>query len=651
MTPRRSIQSVLFTDIVDSTIRAARLGDRRWRKLLAEHNARARREMRRFGGREVKDLGDGFLAVFGRPAEAIRCAWEIRRAIDKLGLEITAGIHTGAIEDDGEDIGGIAVHVAARVHALAGPGETLVSHTTEALETGSGFDFEDRGEHELKGVPGIWRVFALRGVPEGAGQTEPETPEAGPDRSVPDRSIAVLPFQNFGRAEEAEIFAAGLHDDLLTQLAKISALTVISRTSVMGYRGVDRALPVIAGELGVGTLMEGGVQQAGDRIRLNVKLFDARREVQLWAESYDRRLTTENIFEIQSELATRIADMLRAELTPQEMKRVGREHTRDLHAYRLYVQGRTHLAQRTEHGMRRALADFQRAIEIDADYALAWAGSAEVLNLLEYYGYDPPSGALDPRWAAERAVELGPELGEAHTSLGILHVCRREAPAALRAFERGIDLSPGHADAHLWLGWMHLVVGRPDRGLAPAERALELDPLAPALRAFAAEICLANGKHRDALHHASRAVEIEPHYGIAHYMNGLVLYQTGEYEDAKTSLETALPLTHPRGIPSRGLVVAALGAIKAAAGDGHGARRVLGRIDAAEDPFSIGLVRAALGERDQALGAFERIERWPPFVTEHMRYFFPDLLDPIRNDPRYEHILERLEQSWRLRPA
>ncbi|HET7691824.1 MAG TPA: adenylate/guanylate cyclase domain-containing protein, partial [Gemmatimonadota bacterium] len=167
MKPGRSLHVILFTDIVSSTKRATELGDRGWGELLQEHHHRVRREIRRFGGREIKALGDGFLASFPSPSQAIRCAWAIRESTRELGLEVRAGIHVGEVEQQGGDLSGIAVHICSRIATGAAPGEILVSNAVRELETGSGFRFQDRGKHELKGVAGEWRLFALESLPAG----------------------------------------------------------------------------------------------------------------------------------------------------------------------------------------------------------------------------------------------------------------------------------------------------------------------------------------------------------------------------------------------------------------------------------------------------------------------------------------------------
>lgn len=489
----------------------------------------------------------------------------------------------------------------------------------------------------------------------GEGAEAAAAPRGGPEGEAAEldvRSVAVLPFQNLSGTEEAAPFAAGLHDDLLTELSRLSALTVISRTSLMAYRATDKSAPQIGRELGVGTIVEGAVQQAGRRVRLRVQLIDVRTDAHRWAERYDRELTTENIFEIQTELAREIAEVLRAELTPEERKRFegARVSTRDLEAYRLHAEGRRGLDQRTEEGIARAIDRFRRATDRDPDYAPAWAGLAEAVLLLRFYDYPAPEDVPDPRVAAERALELDPADAEAHASLGILHSLRQDGPAALRALRRAVELRPSHAEAHAWLGWVRLMVGSPRTASATAVRAVEIDPLAPAARAYLAEIRLAEGEAEQALREATRAHEIQPEYALACFMKGLALHHLERWTDAEQAFADALRLARPRGTPSRAEVRAALAANRAAAGDVSGAREELVRLEEAADPFSLGLARAAVGEVDGAFEAFGRVREWGSFETEHLRYFFPTALGPLRGDPRYEALIREVNRHWGVDP-
>lgn len=499
-------------------------------------------------------------------------------------------------------------------------------------------------EKEFATVPGAEfraTVEMLRG--EGG-----ESPDGG---ELPVRSVAVLPFEDLSGSANAAVFAEGLHDDLITELSRLPALTVISRTSVVRYRGGDRSVPEIARELGVGTVVEAAVQSARDRIRLNVQLIDARTDAHRWVEQYDRDLTPESLFEVQGELAGKIAGTLRAEIAPGERRGIGREPPGELEAYRLYVQGRGLIDQRTEDEVRRSLDYFQRVIERDPGYALAWSGLADALSLLEFYDYPAPASSPGPMESARRAVELGPDLGETHASLGIVLSIRHEGPAALQELEKAVELAPSYAEAHAWLAWVHLLRGSPERALGPARRGVELDPLAPAARAYLAEALLANDASGEALRETRRARESQPEYGLALFMEALVLYHRGRLADAASILEEILDLIPRQSTPTHTEVWAVLAVIRASSGDHAAARGWLGRIREEGDRFSTGLVHAALGEVDRAFEAFRSVPEWGSFEIEHLRYFFPDVLGPLRTDGRYRDLLRGVDRVWKGKRA
>jgi TolB-like protein/DNA-binding SARP family transcriptional activator len=481
---------------------------------------------------------------------------------------------------------------------------------------------------------------------------------------LPIRWIAVLPFENLSGSADADPFVTGLHDDLLTELSRIAALSVIARTSVLRYRGTTRPVPEIARELGVGTIIEGGVQTADGRLRLNVQVIDAVTGAHRWAERYDRELSAVSIFDLQGDLSREIAGALETELTSSERRRAGRggrERTEDLEAYRLCVQGRTLLDQRTPRAMVRSVEYFQRVIQRDAGYALAWSGLADALSLLEFYDHTAPAGAPDPMEAALRAVVLGPELGQARASLGIVRGVRHQGAAALVELEQATELAPSHAEAHAWLGWIRLLQGHARRALTALSRAVELDPLAPAFRAYRAEAHLAAASitsavnasaagagelAADALREAVRTRQLQPEYGLAHFVEGLVLYHLGRAEEGEAALETSLGLVPPWGVPRHAEVHAAIAVIRAAAGDSAGARARLARIDGQAHPFSRGLVLAALGELDEAMTAFESVRNWDSFSVDHYRYFFPRELGALRAEPRFVRLRDVIDRIW-----
>ena len=459
------------------------------------------------------------------------------------------------------------------------------------------------------------------------------------------RSIAVLPFEALGQ-QEASAFTEGIHGDVLTRLSNVSDLRTISRTSVRQYRNTEKTIPEIGSALGAHWVLEGEVQEAAGQFQINARLVNVGEDRQVWAEDYQGSLTAETIFQIQGAITKKIVRALEAKLSPEEQERVEQQPTENLDAYRLYVQGRGHLDERTEESIRRALDYFEQAIEQDPSYALAWAGLTDALSLFEFYGHVLPSDAPEPMEAARRAVELGPDLGETHAALGILHSIRLEGPEGLRELKRAVELTPSYAETHIWLGWVHLCLGRPAEALGPAQQAVALSPLAPAFRVYLAEIYLANGVEEEALREARRAREIQPEYGLAHFMEGLVLYHQRRLAEATTALRNALPLLPPQGTPTHAEVRAVLAVTHAASGDDAQARELLAQIEETHAPFSAGLVCAALGKTDAAFDAFERVRDWSSFSTEHARYFFPDVLGPLRETPRYEQLLREVGRSW-----
>lgn len=643
-------------------------------------------------GRDEVGLAEGLVEVDAHGFEALLAAGRLAEALELYGGELLEGVFvTGASAEfehwlDGERarLRSRAVDAARALYEGADaedrPGEALrwarwawgldrcderaacrlialldaAGDRAAALRTYD--ELAARLEQELGAEPSEeTRALAaqLRKRARGAGPERPRRePAAGAvawkrDGLLPVRTVAVLPFENVAGSAEAEPIALGLHDDLLTELSRISALRVIARTSVARYRGTDRPIPEIARELGVGTVVEGRVRTSGGRLRLNVQVVDAATGAHRRAERYDRELSAASIFDLQGHLAREIAGALEAELTVGERRGSGRQSTGDLEAYRLCVQGRALLDQRTPRAMHRSVEYFERAIERDPEYALAWAGLADALSLLEFYDHPAPLSAPEPMEAALRAVELGPELGPARSSLGILRSIRHQGEAARRELERAIALTPSHPEAHAWLGWVRLLRGEPAEALEAAERAVELDPLAPAFRAYLAEAHLAVGSVADALREAVRAREIQPEYGLAHFMEGLVLAHAGRLDQACEALETAHGLVPPWGAPRHSEVHAVLALIAARAGDRAEARARLARIDGSADPFSRGLVLAALGEIEDAFTAMARVRTWGSFAADHARYFFPHELGPLRGDPRFRDLLARIDASWR----
>lgn len=336
-------------------------------------------------------------------------------------------------------------------------------------------------------------------------------------------SIAVLPFENRSNRPEDEYFTEGIHDDLLTTMANIGSMKVISRTSVMEYKETTKKIPEIARELGVANILEGGIQRSGDHVRINVQLIDAITDEHLWAEIYDRELTAGNLFAIQSEVSNAIAKALNATLSPQEKQRVSSIPTQSLEAYEAYLLGRQKWTARTAASTAEAVTLFQKAIDFDPNYAQAYAGLSDAYRHQISYGGLPESEAIPKaERAVRKALELDDELAEAYAALGGLLERKNERSAAKTAYIRAIELNPNYAVAYNWLGLNYNGSGEFEKALEVFRKGLEVDPLSVVLQSNIAYGEAASGRPDELEAGAKRIVEIAPDSAFGY--QGLAAY-------------------------------------------------------------------------------------------------------------------------------
>jgi TolB-like protein/Flp pilus assembly protein TadD len=324
-------------------------------------------------------------------------------------------------------------------------------------------------------------------------------------------SIAVLPFDNRSARADDAFFVDGIHDDILTQLSKVSALKVISRTSVQQFR--DTKLPVkdIAAQLGVNSILEGGVQRGGDRVRVTVQLIDAATDAHLWAEIYDRELTAENIFAIQSEVAAAIAGALRAELTAGEKARLNAVPTQSIEAWESYQLGKQRMARRSSESLAEAEQFFRKAIELDPQFALAHVGLADVLALqVSWSGALPAASLAQAETSVTEALRLQPDLSEAWATAGLIAAEIDSLDDAETKFRRAIEINPNNATARHWYSFMLRETGRLDESLEQIERAIALDPMSPTMRLLLGHVLHDQGRFRDAENAYRKAMTIDP---------------------------------------------------------------------------------------------------------------------------------------------
>ncbi|UCC83369.1 MAG: tetratricopeptide repeat protein, partial [Gemmatimonadota bacterium] len=470
--------------------------------------------------------------------------------------------------------------------------------------------------------------------------------DGGPGPSADRKSIAVLPFANLSADPENEYFSDGITGDIINQLSKIADLRVTSRTSIMQYKRTEKSLREIGAELGVATVLEGEVQRAGDRVRINAQLIDARTDEHIWSEQYDRELM--DIFAIQSDVAQQIAAALRARLSPAERERIGKEPTENLEAYNLYLQGRYFWNKRTEEGFWNAIEYFEGAIAIDSSYALGYAGLADCYQMLGLYAVVRPREVVPrAKAAALRALEIDSTLAEAHASLGFIESWHEfDWSEAEAQFERALELDPSYAMAHLWYGVLLTYTGRSDEALTEIRRALELDPLSPIAYLNLGSTLRDLGRYDEAIEQYQMALELDPDFWHAHWNLWVVYAARGMHEDAVAEMERLMASRGPGSLePDHEEVEAFRRAYAVSGWTGALECRLQQLEEKAKEryvpPGYIAHTYALLGRND---GAFEWLERG---IEEGQGAILGLMMrnpvaEGLRSDPRFTALLKRV---------
>ena len=468
---------------------------------------------------------------------------------------------------------------------------------------------------------------------------------AGPPRqseaaTIPQKSIAVLPFDNLSDDKANAYFAEGMQDEILTRLAKVADLKVIARTSTQKFKSAPENLSDIAKQLGVLNILEGSVQKVNDQVRVNVQLINAMTEAHLWAEIYDRKLT--DIFAVESDIAKTIADTLQARLSGSEMRAMTNAPTDDPVAHELYLKGHHFWGLRGDN-LLRAIDFYNQTIARDPNYALAYAGLGETYILLPYYtGADPKEARPKARAAALKALELNPNLAEAHNALAkIAYTADIDLQQAIREHQRAIELSPNYASAHHWLGNGPLAgLGRFDEAIAEGRRSVELDPLSAINLVDLADTYTYAHRFKDADAVMKKALEIDPSFAYAHWVYGMILQVSGDLEGARTQYATAQARENDQqAIAFRGQLAALMGRREEAT-QALTKLEELGKHQYVEAYYRA-LLYLSLGQKDGAISALE--QGYAERDGDDIGTIKVDpLLDSLRGDPRFEALVQKV---------
>ncbi len=453
------------------------------------------------------------------------------------------------------------------------------------------------------------------------------------------RSLAVLPLANLSGNPEQEYFADGITEELITSLAKIGALRVTSRTSVMRYKGTTRPIPEIAHALGVDAVVEGSVRLAGGRVRVTAQLIDAATNRHLWAESYERDLR--DVLTLQSEVAQAIAGEIRVKVLPEEKARLADAHQVDPEAYQAYLMGRHFQEQRTVAGAEKSVEYFEQAIQGNPNDARSYAAEANSYVLLSVYGALPTVEAnRKAKSLAARALEIDETLAAAHAAMAAVLEDEWDWPGAEREHRRAIELNPNDAHTRHWYGEMLIYLGRFTEARAEIDRAAELDPLSPAVVGAVGDP-LFNGRQYDlAIQEYRKALLINPNHAVTHRDLGQTYLYAGMHEKALVEIQAAIDLSG-----NQADYVALLALVHAVAGRRTEALRVLESLkqptNRQEDvPVDVAVVYAALGEMDRAFEWLEKAYDQRAYALVWIKV--SPLLDPLRSDPRFKDLMRRV---------
>lgn len=606
--------------------------------LVEEQRKLIRPILSRHDGREVKTMGDAFLVEFPSALEAVRCAYDIQRAIRELSfslpedrrIHLRIGVHLGDVVESQGDISGDAVNVASRIEPLADDGGVcLTQQVYDHVQRKFDLALVSLGPVFLKNVNTPLEVYKIA-MP----WDEPLKGGEAPRRE----RLAVLPLDNISPDPNDDYFADGLTEELITALSKVKGLEVIARTSVLRYKGGAKQVAVIGNELHIGSVLEGSVRKAGNRIRVTVQLINAINEAHVWSETYDRQL--DDIFAVQRDIAENVAEALRLEFpTPVELKE---RPTPNLEAYTLWLKGRFASTKLNKESLLKGIDYYERAVALAPDFASCYADLAQAWLILGFFELLPSDEAFaKAKSYASQALRLDDSLAEGHVAMGrLLRMYEWKFYEADDELKRATDLEPNLATAHAFRAQGLLSIGKKEEAVREARRALELDPFSVLTCQILGTDYLYSGRYDDAIEMYERALEIDPASPFPLGNLGLAFVQKGLFERGIALIEKANAIEGSNASSKDDLAYA-----YAKAGRKEDVKRILTELldmrkDTRRAAPAIAGVYTSLGEHETAFEWLEKaFEEHSPYLASAQHDF---IFDPLHSDPRWTGLMRRI---------
>lgn len=651
MPARRQLAAIVFTDLVDST-RLAQSNEPSALAMIQEQEDLARPLIAGHQGRLVKSTGDGLLIEFSSALDAVEMAVALQRGVRERNaapgatrMQLRIGIHLGDVHRRGRDIFGDAVNIAARVESEADPGGIVLSESVyEQVRNKVPYALQGLGARSLKGVTAPMRVFRVEWSVPDRTASAPNRPDERPASN----RLAVLPLTNISPDPKDEYFAEGLTEELISALSRIQGIRVIARSSVSSYKASTKSAAQIGSELGVGSLLEGSVRKAGDRVRISLQLVDVTSQEHSWTETYDRQLA--DIFAIQSEVAESTAKAIRVELSEGARDYIRRPPTSSLRAYELYLQSGFREAAPDERGFLRSRAQLEEAIRIDPTFAAAHARLGNLFVQAAGDWLPHADGFPLARTHIDRALALDPELAEAHAALANLVMqSEHDWARAEREFVRAIELNPSDTSARMTYATLLTVLGRFEEAERQMWQGLETDPASEHPGHFLVESALNRGDFDLARERQRTLLKKDGRPEWTHISFAVAYARAGRVADVHRELDELGPPTTLLLRLGRALVLGMIG-------EGAEARACLDDLARSPNPTFISqdfiaALYVATGEHERALELIDRLAKSGESAL-WLRHTLP-IFDPIRNDPRFVGALrsENIDPDARKPPA
>jgi TolB-like protein/Flp pilus assembly protein TadD len=605
----RQLAAIMFTDMTGYT--AMMQEDERKAKLLGDRQRQTLEKLIPFyHGKILQYYGDGTLSIFNSATDAVTCAIEIQKELQKEPkVPLRIGLHSGDIILDSSGLYGDSVNLASRIENLSVPGAVLISDKVyDEIKNQSEIKTRLLGRYGLKNVKRQVDVYAVAND----GLVVPSSAQISV-KAGSQKSIAVLPFVNMSADPENEYFSDGISEEILNALTRVEGLQVTARTSSFTFKGKNEDIRQIGQQLGVATVLEGSVRKAGKKVRITAQLINTSDGYHLWSEVYDRDL--EDIFEVQDEISLKIVNRLKVDFgVGEKMDSIIKPATENIDAYNLYLKGRYHWNKSNPEEIRKAIKDFEQAIALDPHFALCYCALSYCYSFMGSSGLLPPTEAFPKaKDFTLKAIELDPNLPESHLSLATIKFFHNwDFDGAEASLKKALSLCLNSSTVNQVHGWLLIVKGDFENAITKMEQAVLLDPLSLQLKSTLGDAYAFARRFDEALAEYDKIIEMDPNFRRAYESKGMLYLATGDYEKA---VENTLKYHQLIGNPLKGL-------------------------------SSLGHAYAVAGYKDKALECLEKIKQREinePGVLLHMDYAF--LYTGLKEyDKAFEYLNKTYEQ-------